>query len=201
MDQGLGFFTFLAENIDVFVLIFVRITAFLIILPVFSASNYPMMTRIGFSVIFTILIFSTGVFQPIEQIDSFFMFGILMVQEFAIGFMLGFVVYVFFAIIYFAGQLIDFQMGFAMVNVIDPLSQIQVPIVGNFIHLIMTVYLMVTGGINQIINVFLYSFQVLSPGNVVIWGNSNLYWNVLEMIIQFYITGVLVALPILSAVL
>ena len=78
-------------------------------------------------------------------ITHFGMFIMAWGLEVLIGYTLGFVAYVIFAGIQLAGQMMDMQMGFGIVNVIDPQSGTQVPLIGNFQYL---VAIMVFLGIN-----------------------------------------------------
>lgn len=58
---------------------------------------------------------------------------LLIVQEIGIGLILAFAVMLVFAIIYFAGQLVDVPMGFGMATIFDPQTGIQMPIFRSFI--------------------------------------------------------------------
>jgi flagellar biosynthesis protein FliR len=53
-------------------------------------------------------------------------------KQIMIGAVIGYASYLIFAAIQLAGQIIDLQMGFGIVNVIDPLSNNQVSIMGQF---------------------------------------------------------------------
>lgn len=57
---------------------------------------------------------------------------ILVLKEFLVGITLGYVSYLIFTAIYLAGHIIDMQIGFGVVNIIDPMSNIQVPITSTF---------------------------------------------------------------------
>ncbi len=41
-----------------------------------------------------------------------------------------------FSALYIAGQIIDTQIGFGMVNVLDPMNDTQVPLTGNFMYIL-----------------------------------------------------------------
>lgn len=80
-----------------------------------------------------------------------------------IGVMIGFIGRLIFDGIQLAGQLIGFQMGFAIVNVIDPVNNEQVSIIAQFQYLIaMLVFLILNGH-----HIFLYSiaesFRIIPP--------------------------------------
>jgi len=97
-------------DIEVFMLIFVRMTGLFVIAPIFEYSD----------------ILQNRVFIH-DGIDT-----CKYLKEFLVGITLGYVAYMIFTAIYVAGQFIDMQIGFGVVNVIDPLNSTQVSITSNF---------------------------------------------------------------------
>lgn len=189
------------QNIDVFLLIVIRILGFFIILPILTATSIPAISKIGFSLFIAHLVFASGVVGEIYYADSTAGYLFLMVKEFMVGFVLGYVVYIVFSVLYMAGQLIDYQIGFSMVNIFDPVSQIQVPIVGNLLYFVICAFAIQTGGFNSFISAIFYSYQVISPGQAVIVGNSFLYTEIIQIILYFVETGVRIAFPIMGSIL
>lgn len=63
--------------------------------------------------------------------DSIPGYVLLVVKEFLVGLSMGYVAYLSYTAIYIAGELIDMKIGFGVVNVMDPMSNIQVPITSN----------------------------------------------------------------------
>ncbi len=191
----------LFSNIDVFLVILVRFLGLVMILPIFTGSNIPMVSKVGFAVMTAYILFTSQAVTEIVYIDNVIGYTLLLIKEFTIGFIIGFVVYLFFTLIYLGGQLIDFQIGFSMVNVFDPLNQIQVPIVGNLFYLIVSLFLVQTGGLNAIIAALFYSYKALPVNTAVILGNGNLFSYILDMIIKFYDIGIKLSLPVMGAIL
>lgn len=60
----------------------------------------------------------------------------MIIKEAMIGIMLGFIAYVIMAAIQIAGGFIDFQMGLAIANVIDPQTGTQSPLMGQYLYTI-----------------------------------------------------------------
>jgi len=60
----------------------------------------------------------------------------LLISEFLVGIVIGYTAQLLFSAIQLAGQSIDMQMGFGMVNVMDPQSGMQVPLMGTFNNLL-----------------------------------------------------------------
>jgi flagellar biosynthetic protein FliR len=194
------FLSSLFEQTDIYLLIIVRLLGFFVIMPIFGGTNVPTMTRIGLSVVIAGIIISTQQVQPIIYYDNVFMYAFLVLKEVVVGIMLGFCVYIVIATLYLAGQLVDFQIGFSMVSVFDPLTQIQVPITGNLYYFLVSVILVVTNAHYTIFRALFYSYKVLPIGAANILSNEVMS-TFMAMISSYFIISVKIALPIMGAIL
>ena len=119
-----------AQFLPSFLLIFCRITAFFAVTPIFSSRNIPNTFKVGIAFFVSLLVFvSVGNDSALILNGSYLFF---IVKEILIGLLLGFVAYLFFTVVQVAGSFIDLQMGFGIVNVMDPLTGAQSPVMGNF---------------------------------------------------------------------
>ncbi|MBN2853882.1 MAG: flagellar biosynthetic protein FliR [Clostridia bacterium] len=124
----------LYSNIDVFLLVLVRMSTFVFVSPVFGRKGIPNTTKIGFSFFLSyIVFFNFDVMVPLEGIGNA-AYLMIIFREALIGMAIGFVSIVFFAIFYTAGQIADFQMGFNIGGMYDQQMQTKVPIVGNLFY-------------------------------------------------------------------
>jgi len=151
------------EQAEIFILVFFRVSALIITIPILGDSVVPVRIKAGLSLLITFLIFPF--FQSVSWILSpdIFSLGFRMAGEIMIGAMIGFTGRLIFDGIQLAGQLIGFQMGFSIVNVIDPVNNEQVSIISHFQYLIaMLIFLIMNGH-----HIFLYaiaeSFRILPP--------------------------------------
>src|SRR5699024_164138 len=104
-------------SIPIFLLIFVRVIAVFVALPLFSYRTIPMPFKIGCSFFLAVIMFYTVVASGVE-VDELYIF--LLVKEILVGLFIGLIAYMLLAAVQIAGGFIDFQMGFAIANVIDP---------------------------------------------------------------------------------
>jgi len=111
-------------------LIFCRISAFFIVAPLLSSRAIPAKFKIGVSFFMTLLIFSSlGMNEPIPIDSDYF---VAIIREIIMGLALGYLALIFFTTVQVAGTFIDFQIGFALANIIDPMTGAQAPVFGNF---------------------------------------------------------------------
>jgi flagellar biosynthetic protein FliR len=112
-----------------FLLIFCRITGFFVTAPVFSTRGVPAAFKIGISLFVTLIAFSSVGLGEAAAFD--WEYALSIVKESLLGMLLGFTAYLFFTAAQIAGSFVDMQMGFGIANVIDPMTGVQSPILGN----------------------------------------------------------------------
>lgn len=103
-----------------FILILIRITAFIVVCPVFSFRGLSNIFKIGISVSITLLIYM--MIPSVEIQGEYLGLILLVIKEALLGLSLGYVVKLIFSAMEIAGQLMDFQVGYSMANIYDPLT-------------------------------------------------------------------------------
>jgi flagellar biosynthesis protein FliR len=141
------------------VLAFVRSVAWVTICPPFSNSSIPKMVKIGLAVALAFVAAGTLQHDPLPQSDAQVLIQ-LVVQAVA-GIILGYVVYLFVTTVVAAGSLIDLFSGLNLPQAIDPLSQQQTAIFGQFYNLVLTALLFTSGATIVIVEGFVRSFQAV----------------------------------------
>ncbi len=203
-DTSAGTLIAVFNSMDLLLVIFARVIGFLIIMPIFSAGYVNAQIKIGFSILITYIIFInqwTNVFLLEMPVGTVIGFGIVLLKEFIVGYTLGFSVYLFMSTFYFAGQLIDYQIGFSMVNVFDATSQIQVPITGNIMYFIMLMFLIQTGSLNYLLESFFESYSIVPLTTANILSNPALPYIFLDSIAKFFSLGLRIAIPITGTII
>jgi len=99
--------------------------------------------------------------------DYGLLYAVLVVGEVLIGIIMGFIIILVFTVFQIAGQMFSVQMGFGASQVYDPLSQIQIPLLGQFLNLIAMLVFLVTGGMKKIFLTGIYrSFSVVKASDL-----------------------------------
>jgi flagellar biosynthetic protein FliR len=189
------------DSIDVFLLIFVRVLGFFLLLPVVSANNIPMQIRLMLAFCLSITVYTSGAVNIVPFNDTIISYFGLILTEFFTGVLLGYILYFTFTIILYTGRIIDYNIGFSMVNILDPITQIQVPVTGNLLFLAIMALLAATGGLHSFVGAFFYSYNILPIGISQIVGNAPLAWHMMTLLTSFVLLGVRIALPIIGAMM
>ena len=200
-SEGANSLAYAIGNADIFILILVRVIGLFSIVPVIGGNSIPARIRLGFSLLLAGIIYSSGNAAEIFYDDSVIGFGILIAKEFFVGWIIGYFVYFIFNITYLSGHLIDQQIGLSMVSVFDPVSQIQVPVVGNLYYMSLCILFIISNAHHMIIKTLFYSYEVLPMGQAVIINNGELMSIFIGLIVKFLYLGVTIAVPIIGIIL
>jgi flagellar biosynthetic protein FliR len=142
-------------------MVFGRMTGLFLSAPVFANRQMPARIKI---LVIILLSVCMAYFVPVNyavQLTSPAYFIAALVVEIAIGYAIGFVAYVCFGAIQLAGQIMDMQMGFAIVNVVDPVSGTQIPLMGNFNNLVALLVYLSMNGHHYLIQAVQQSYQAI----------------------------------------
>lgn len=131
-----------AQQFETFLLVFVRVSGMLFVFPVFSAPQIPVLLRLGLSTLLSFMIYRT--IPAVSGITGIYDLAAGVLSQLVLGMVVGFVASLVFIGIQFAGELIDLQIGFAVANVINPTTQQQVTIIGEFQLALATLLFLVT---------------------------------------------------------
>ncbi|MDQ2865289.1 MAG: flagellar biosynthetic protein FliR [Candidatus Eremiobacteraeota bacterium] len=131
-----------AAQFETFVLVFVRVSAMLFLFPIFSAPQIPVLARLGLSALLSVILFKLVPVLPVSP--GLYELGLGIICQIVLGTIVGFVASLVFIGIQFAGELIDLQIGFAVANVLNPTTQQQITIIGEFELAIATLVFLAT---------------------------------------------------------
>jgi len=184
---------------NVFLLVLVRVSGMFFLSPIFGRRNIPNFFKAGFCLIMTIVIANSVRIPDLTPYTSLASYVFLIGKEFLVGVTMGFISYMFFAAIYVAGHMIATQIGFGMVNVFDPLTNVQIPITADFYAILATLFMLVTDSHHLLIKAVADSYDVLPPGGAQFSGG--VVRQLVEMFYQTLIIGFKIAAPITAAIL
>ncbi len=187
----------LREN-DRLIILLARLSG-IVFAPIFNTRTIPAIWKVSFIVITAIFAWKFGfaaAYQPPEEI---FAYVITIAIEITTGLIIALTAQFFFAAIQLAGQIIDTQMGFGIMNVIDPLSGTQAPILGNFKFILAILVFLNIDGHHLLIQAFFDSYRIIPIGQI------SLETNFLQLLIKdfgnIFVIGLKLSLPIVGALL
>lgn len=184
-------------NLDTFILMLLRVSALIISSPIFGRKNVPNTLKIAFCVMVTYVLFAAGPNGAAIRYSGVIEFAMLCLKELLFGLVLGYVTTLFFSVVQTAGQVMDMQMGFGMVNVFDVQSNISVPVTGTMFNVILLVAFFGVNGHLQLIYIVRSTFTNIPVGAVSL--NPAIGLAALEVFVLAFLLAVNVAMPMIAA--
>src|SRR5690625_1542723 len=182
--------------IPIFLLIFVRMLSFLVVMPLFSYRTIPVMYKIGLSFFLALTVFYT-IDASVAVVNELYI--ILLVKEALVGLLIGFIAYMILAAVQIAGGFIDFQMGFAIANVVDPQTGAQSPIIGQYFYIFALLFLLATNGHHLIIDGMFFSYQIIPLDSFITLGDESVANFIITTFNQMVIIAFQISIPIVGA--
>jgi flagellar biosynthetic protein FliR len=138
-------------------IVFARILSFMTFAPVLSRKEVPMLIKIAFSLILTVIMMSLLGNIPIPKGSSI---ALNLLLNMTFGAIIGFIATAIFAAINAGGDMINTQMGLSSAMMFDSSTKAQSSVLGTFLGLFGTVIFINIGGMYWLIKALLRSFDV-----------------------------------------
>ena len=183
-----------------FLFIFVRIGIVFALLPLFGGESYP--RRISATIVFFLSLVLLPVVPPAAVPAAnlnVLTLIVLLLHELLVGLTLGLSVSIIFAGAQIAGEVIGFQMGFSIVNVVDPITGVDAPITSNLLYLLAFLIFLSLNGHHMLLKALVESFTVL-PVQAGLPHQAFLA-AVMSYLGQAFVIGVKVAAPVIGILL
>ena len=188
----------------VFLLIFARIFAMLLVLPMFSMRSASRVAKVALAGYMAFFIFGTcdlSYYLPyIAQDGSFSMeYFLILIAEVLIGIILGFFITMIFSAFSTAGQFLAFQMGFSAASSYDSLSQVENPLMGQFFNLIAMLVFMQTHWFQKLfLQGLVTSFSSLNAISIV-QSTESIVKFVMSGLSSLFVDALVISLPVMGS--
>lgn len=187
----------LATIITAVLTIGVRLTGLMLFAPFFGSSVIPSRVKAIFVLALTILLIPT-VGKQLET-PSLAEWPMLIITEFLIGVGMGIATNLVFEAAQLSGQILGVQMGFSLVNIMDPLSQIETTVMSVFYQSIVMLLFLRMDVHYWLLRAVGNSFLYLPPGSAHL--NSLFSMQIIRIAGDVIGLGIQIAAPVLSATL
>ncbi|MCR4440958.1 MAG: flagellar biosynthetic protein FliR [Peptococcaceae bacterium] len=134
--------------------------------PVYSTKNLPVTWKAAFILFMALTAWQLGAGENFDVPGSTAAYLLVVASEVVTGLALSLVAQLFFAAVQLAGEVIDVQMGFGIMNVIDPLSGTQAPILGNLKFILALLVFLQVNGHHLFIQALFDSYSLVPVGRL-----------------------------------
>jgi flagellar biosynthetic protein FliR len=174
----------------------VRVSGVMVFAPFFSSTALPLRTKAVFAGLVAFLLAPLVAKLPFAQ-TTISLSALL--GEVAVGLVYGLTLTLLNEMLLFAGQIAGVQFSFSMVNLLDPTSQIQTPLLGDLFQLMGTLVILAAGLDRILLASLVRSFRAVPLGTYALVPQSALA--IVHAAGGIFLAAVELAAPVLAATL
>ena len=174
------------------ILVAIRVGALMSVAPFFGNASLPNQVKAGLTFVLTALLLPIYAPQMPAATATIGWFSMAL-SELAVGMLVGFATQFVFDGMALAGQIVSFQFGFSLVNVIDPNSQVDVTVLSTFYELVTLLIFMSIGVQRWVLRALAASFKAIPLGTALTFSAPE----VMRMATSMWLIGAEIAFPVL----
>jgi flagellar biosynthetic protein FliR len=186
-----------------FLLIAVRALVMVESAPLLSSDAIPQVAKIALAGFAAYAVFpqaaASSVAAGLWRLEPYGLnFVYLLIGEGIIGLITGFFLTIIFAAFSTAGQFFSLQMGFGASETFDPLSQIENPLLGQYLNLVAMLVFLVIGGFRELfLGGFQRSIETINSVSLV-EGREHVVGMLLSGLSRLFLDAMIISMPILG---
>jgi flagellar biosynthetic protein FliR len=176
------------------VLALVRVSGMVVFAPFFSSTALPLRTKAVFAGAVSYLLAPLVAALPLAQVSIGFS---ALLGELAVGLVYGLSLTLLTEMMLFAGQIVGMQFSFSAVNLLDPTSSIQTPLLGDLFQLMGTLVVLTSGLDRVMLASMVRSFRVVPLGSYALAPSTAL--EIVRAAGGIFLAALELAAPVLAA--
>lgn len=190
---------FSIEQLETFIMIFVRVGAIIFSVPMFGSADVPKTAKIGLSLCLALILYP-AIPLPKELFSMKIMQLVpLMISEILIGVLIGLTARLFFEGVQLAGQLIGFQMGFGVASVFDPVSGATFSVLSQVQNILATLLFLLLNMHHWFFRAMALSFEKIPIFHCYVSNQLIQQW--VDLMSTVFVIGLKIAAPVMAVLL
>lgn len=190
--------SFTVEYLEYIMLVFIRVASMVTVAPFFSGNEIPRRMKASIALFLSIIVVNTIDYTSVNYQSAIGYCG-LALKEGITGILIGMGSLLCLYILNFSGHMIDMEIGFSMVQEMDPTTNVTSTVTSNFYSYVFMLLFLVSDMHYFIIDALYDSYQLIPIGGAKI--NGSLYRIMITYITDYFIIGFRIILPIFSCIL
>lgn len=193
-------YSFPLEELEYFLLILVRISSFIFVVPFYGNNNVPRPFKAMLSIFIAYIIYGAISFHEYPVYNTLLEYAILVMEEAITGILLGLAAQFCMMIVSFSGNIVDMEIGFSMAQIMDPSTRQNLTLTGMMYNYIFSLLFVITGMYKYLIEAVVDTFKLIPVGKqeFVLY---DLYNAFLKFTADYILIGFRIALPVFCTVL
>jgi len=187
------------SRVFVYMLVLTRVSGIIIMAPVLHTTDTPVQYRALLAFAFSMAIMPSQWFVEVVEPDTLPAFAIMIAAELLIGLAMGLGLYILFAGVALAGELIGSVGGLYAAQIFDPVSGTEVPLLSRaYQFLAITVFALI-GGLNVLVTSLFDTFVTIPVGTLGF--QPEVAYSLVIILNTSFILALRIAAPVLVTVL
>ncbi len=191
---------YFVNHFQVFLLVMVRLNAMIIVAPFFSSGVIPVRLKALLAFLIALVIFPAIASKGFNVSGNMGVYYLMIIREVATGIYLGFLVSIIFSAFQLAGQFFAVQIGFGMSEVLDPLGQVSIPLVGQLKNLIGLLVFLAMDGHHFLIEAIYRSYELAPVLSMDVSSTGKLFQYLMYSFSGMFIVALKIALPVIGVI-
>lgn len=184
------------HEIALFLLILVRTSVLVFFAPIFGSDLVPAQAKAALALVLSLILTPVVKFQGAELPTDTVALVPLMLVELFMGLSISILIRLILEGVQLAGQYVGYQMGFAIVNVIDPQTGAQSSVISEFAYILALIVFLSVDGHHIILKALVESFELVPPGRLAL--NPAIMGEVIRGVTQMFIIAIKIGAPALA---
>jgi len=174
-----------------------RISIVLFLLPFFGGNSIPKTVKAALVLVVSLALWPQLSFPGEMFPETGTSLALMIGGELILGLIIGLLINFLFGAVQLGGQIIGFQMGFAMVNVVDPITGVSNAVTAHFLYMCTMLTFLVLNGHLELLKAVGMSFDYIPPGGLLI--TPGLTNHILEFSNLMFTLAIKIAAPVMAA--
>lgn len=186
------------KNLLIFVIILTRLSGMMTTMPLISKYSIPVQVKTWFMALIAFILFPLVAAKiNFAMPTSVPEITIILLKEFMIGYIVGFVADIIFIAVEISAELLSMQMGLTAAQALNPLTGDTSPILSQAYTLMAAMIFLGINGFQWVFSAIYKTFMIMTPGySIIVTGNiAN---NIVLLTGQIFTVGLSLVLPIFS---
>ena len=193
-------YSFSYEDLEFFLLIFIRITCFIVTAPFFSIQHIPRRVKAGWSFFLAFIIYQTMEMHVVPQYNTVYGYAALALKEAMAGLMIGFGANICNSVINLAGRLADMEIGISMVSLLDPTTREQSGFTGVLYQYSIMLIMMVTNLHHYFIRALVETFNLI-PIGMAKFDSDKIMTAIMQYLDDYVMIAFRICLPVVATIM
>lgn len=193
-------YSFSLDELEYFLLIFVRITCFVSVAPFFGMNNTPKRVKVVLGFFISLLLYHTSAPHVAVAYQTVWGYGVIVMKEAVTGLLIGFGAQLCTTIVTFSGMIIDMNIGLSMVSMMDPTTRQNSSITGMFLQYITMLMLLVSGMYQFLLYAVADTYEMI-PVNGAVFRTEALVSSMILFLSEYITIGFRICLPVFAVIM